>query len=188
MNALVKDEGLAERLASDRGLIERVRRGDPTAFREVYDRYARTVYRYIFMRLRNEQEAEDLAADTFVRAWGAINNFEWREASLGAWLLRIAHNLIIDKARQRRDVLDWLPWRHGRDEPQFARIEDQDEILAAFATLSNEQQMIVYFHFFEGYSLAEISQLLGKSPNAVTVTHFRALKRLRKVLRDDKVD
>src|SRR5919202_7103308 len=165
MSLLIQEESLTEWLATDRGLIEQIQRGDQAVFRQVYDRYARIVYRYIILRVRNEQEAEDLAAETFVRAWGAITNFEWREASLGAWLLRIAHNLVIDKTRQRRDLLDWLPWRHGQEEPQFARIEDRDEISAAFETLTNEQQMIVYLHFFEGYTLAEVSQFLGKSPN-----------------------
>jgi RNA polymerase sigma-70 factor (ECF subfamily) len=186
MSLLIKEESLTEWLATDRELVEQVQRGDQTVFRQVYDRYARIVYRYIILRVRNEQEAEDLAAETFIRAWGAIASFEWREASLGAWLLRIAHNLVIDKSRQKRDLLDWLPWRHGEDEPQFARIEDRDEISTAFATLTSEQQVIIYLHFFEGYSLSEISSFLGKSPNAVTVAHFRALQRLRAALRDTR--
>jgi RNA polymerase sigma-70 factor, ECF subfamily len=170
-------------LVLDRELIERVQRGEKQAFRELYDRYARIVYRYILLRLRNAQDAEDLTSETFIRAWRAVASFEWRDTSPAAWLLRIAHNLIVDKSRQRKDVLGFLPWRHGKEEIEFDQIQDRDEIQRAFDTLSNEQQMIVYLHFFEGYDLTEVAQVLGKTPNAVTVAQFRALQRMQKVLK-----
>ncbi len=167
----------------DRELIERTQRGEKQAFRALYDRYSRLVYRYILLRVHRAQDAEDLTAETFVKAWRAIPNFEWREVAFGAWLFRIAHNLIVDKSRRKRDVLGFLPWKHGQVQVEFDQISDRDEIQRAFATLSTEQQMIVYLHFFEGYELARVAEFLGKTPNAVTVAHSRALKQMRKVLK-----
>jgi RNA polymerase sigma-70 factor (ECF subfamily) len=182
MSAITTEPIELTRLAAERGLVEKIQRGEAEAFRRLYDLYARLVYRYVLLRVRNAQDAEDVTAETFTRAWRAISAYEWRDASFGAWLLRIAHNLIVDRVRSHRDVLSWLPWQHGVDDPQLAQVEHQDEIFSAFATLSNEQQVILYLHFFEGYSLSEVAEFLGKSPNAVTVAQFRALHRLRKVL------
>jgi RNA polymerase sigma-70 factor (ECF subfamily) len=175
-------------LAEEREWIERVQRGDAEAFRHLYDRYARYVFRYTLLRIHNQQDAEDVTADTFVRAWRSIGKFEWREIPFGAWLIRIAQNLIIDRVRKPFDLSEWLPWQRGREEVEFSRIEDRDEILGAFSKLSNEQQVILYLHFFEGYNLTKVAQFLGKTPNAVTVAQFRALERLRKVLKDVNYD
>lgn len=175
-------------LSQERALIQRIQRGDKEAFRELYDRYARLVYRYIILRVRNPQDAEDLTAETFSRAWRSITSYEWRDTPFGAWLMRIAHNLVVDKSRRKQDVLGWLPWRQGKEETQFGQVEDRDEIQKAFDTLSNEQQIIVYLHFFEGYDLADVAQFLGKSPNAVNVAQFRALRRMQQVLKDVKLE
>lgn len=175
-------EQVQKNLEQERVWIERVQRGDADAFRLLYDQYARFVYRYTLLRIRNPQDAEDITAETFVRAWRSIAKFQWREVPFGAWLLRIAQNLIIDKTRKPVELFGWLPWERGEEESEFGRIEDQDEILGAFSKLSNEQQFILYLHFFEGYGLNQVAEFLGKSPNAVTVAQFRALERLRKVL------
>lgn len=171
-------------IVSDHDLLASLQRGESDAFRELYNRYARLVYRYIYLRLNQTQDAEDLTAETFIRAWRAIATFQWREIQLGAWLFRIAHNLIVDKSRRKREFLDRLPWQRGQTENEYASVEQRDELAKALSSLNHEQQVIVYLNFFEGYDLAEIAQFLGKSINAVTVARFRALQHLRKVLRN----
>lgn len=185
--AVSSPEELAAALKLEHTLVQRIQRGEKEAFRDLYDRYARLVYRYIFLRVRNPQDAEDLTAETFTKAWRAIGSYEWRDTPLGAWLFRIAHNLIVDRSRRKQDLLGWLPWRQGQEESQFAQIEARDEIQRAFDALSTEQQMIVYLHFFEGYDLAEVARFMGKTANAVTVAQFRALQRMQKVLKNAKL-
>lgn len=185
--AVPSPEEAASSLELEHALVQRIQRGEKDAFRDLYDRYARLVYRYIILRVRNPQDAEDLTAETFTKAWRSMGSFEWRDTPIGAWLFRIAHNLIVDKSRRKQDVLGWLPWRQGKEESQFEQIEAQDEIQRAFDALSTEQQMIVYLHFFEGYDLAEVAQFIGKSANAVTVAQFRALQRMQKVLKSAKL-
>ncbi len=183
MAVATSDDLARASLALDHELVERIQQGEKQAFRQLYDRYARLVYRYILLRVRNPQDAEDLTSETFTKAWRALASFEWRDTSPGAWLLRIAHNLIVDQSRRHRDVLGFLPWHHGKEQVEFEQIQDRDEIQRAFDALSTEQQMIVYLHYFEGYDLAEVARFLNKTPNAVTVAQFRALQRMQKVLK-----
>jgi len=167
---------------SEQELIQRIQSGDTEAFRDFYEQNARLVYRYILVRMEDSHDAEDLTAETFIKAWQAFPNFKWRGKPALAWLYSIAHNLVMDKYRQKRDLLDWLPWRHGYEERPFERVENQDEIKSAFSTLSYEQQVILHLHFYENYNLIEVAEVLGKSPNAVRVAHSRALERLRRTM------
>jgi RNA polymerase sigma-70 factor (ECF subfamily) len=166
-------------------LVERFQRGDTAAFQALYDQYLRLVYRYVQVRVGDPQEAEDLTAETFIKAWHGLEKYECRDKPVGAWLFRIAHNLIVDKYRQKRSLAGWLPFQIGALERQFARIEQQDEIRRAFGTLNYEQQVILHMHFFEDYTVEEVATFLDKSPNAVRVAQFRALRRLRQFMENE---
>ncbi len=167
---------------SERELIEQIKRGDTEAFRVLYDRYVRLVYRYVMARTGNSQDAEDVTSETFIRFWQSIRSFQWREIQVGAWLLRVAHNLIVDRYRKKKELLGWLVRSIPAEEERFSQVEDQDVIRQAFATLSYEKQVILYLHYMEGYTIEEVAKFLGKLPNAVRVAEFRALKQLRETL------
>jgi RNA polymerase sigma-70 factor (ECF subfamily) len=176
---------VAVTLHDDCALVERIQRGDQAAFQALYDKYLRLVYRYVQVRVGDPQESEDLTAETFIKAWHGLEKYQCRDKPVGAWLFRIAHNLIVDKYRQKRSLADWLPFQSGALERQFARIEQQDEIRRAFGTLNYEQQVILHMHFFEDYSVEEVANFLDKSPNAVRVAQFRALRRLRQFMENE---
>jgi RNA polymerase sigma-70 factor (ECF subfamily) len=169
---------------SELALVERLKQGDTEAFRELYDHHARLVFRYVKARIESEQDAEDLTAETFIRAWRGLSSFQWQGKPIGAWLLRIAHNLIVDKYRQKRSLTGWLPWSSGSEEPDFAQVDHKDEIKRAFTTLTSDEQTILHLRYFEDFSLNEVAEFLGKTPNAVRVAQFRALKRLNKYLQN----
>src|SRR5258708_23862066 len=82
----------------DAALARRASSGEAEAFGALYDRYVERVYRYVFYRVRNEAEAEDVTSDVFMRALRAMPKYEPRQAFL-AWLYRIARNAIIDRGR-----------------------------------------------------------------------------------------
>lgn len=173
---------------SERELVDQIKRGDKEAFRGLYDRYARLVYRYVMVRLGTSQDAEDLTSETFIRFWQNVRSFQWREIQVGAWLFRTAHNLIVDKYRKKPEPLGWsIQSRHNEDE-RFKQVEDQDVIRQGFETLSYERQMILYLHYIEGYSIEEVAKFVGKSTNAVRVAEFRALKALRKILQESSFE
>lgn len=165
--------------------VEQVRRGDREAFQALYDKYLRLVHRYVQVRVGDPHDTEDLVADTFIKAWRGLERYECRDKPFVAWLLRIAHNLVADKYRQKRDLASRLPWASLAGEQQFARVDNLDEIRRAFGALSYEQQVILHMHFFEDYAIDEVAQFLGKSPNAIRVAQFRALRRLRQVLKHE---
>lgn len=168
---------------SDQELLIRLQEGDEEAFREFYDTNVNVIFKYVLVRVGDNQTAEDITAEVFVKAWRAVGSLKWQGKPLRAWLFRIAYNQIVDTHRKKRDVLAWLPWRNNAEEDsELKRIEDRDEIREAFATLSYQEQTILHLRFFEGYSLKEIAEFLEKSPNAVRVAQFRALKRLRHLL------
>jgi RNA polymerase sigma-70 factor (ECF subfamily) len=174
-------------LHSDCRLVELIQTGDRDAFRAFYDQFHRLVYRYINVRVGDLADTEDLVSETFIRAWQALPRFKCGEKPVGAWLLRIAHNLVVDKYRQKRAWVQWLPW-HQADSAAtpagrpYDQVDHQDEIRRAFGALSYEQQVILHMHFFEDCPIEEVAEFLGKSPNAVRVAQFRALRRLRQVL------
>jgi RNA polymerase sigma-70 factor, ECF subfamily len=99
--------------------------GEPAAFAELYDRYLPRVYRYAYRRLGSHSDAEDLAAQTFQRALEAIGRYEERGLPFGAWLFRIAHNLIVDRRRVQRGDLPLDGMLHDpidRDPPPDAMV------------------------------------------------------------------
>src|SRR5437867_12907553 len=85
----------------DRNLALRAGKGDAAAFGALYDRHVEAVYRYVYYRVRNDADAEDLTSDVFMRALRAISRYEPRQAFL-AWLYRIARNAVIDRSRRTR--------------------------------------------------------------------------------------
>src|SRR5512140_2966596 len=83
----------------DAELAVRASRGDVSAFGQLYDKHVDAIYRYVYYRVRDDAEAEDLTSDVFMRALKAISRYEPRQAFL-AWLYRIARNAVIDRARR----------------------------------------------------------------------------------------
>lgn len=167
-------------------LITRMQNGDTDAFRQFYDEYAPLVYKYIFVRINNHHDTEDLTADVFVKVWKALPDYEWKDIPITAWLFRIAYNTVVDRYRRKKfSLTSLMPWTKAQEEHQFQRIDHQDEIRRVFATLSYEQQIVLYLNFYEGYSLKEIADFLGKSPNAVRVIKHRTLKQLNEGLAGD---
>ncbi|MCA1553769.1 MAG: RNA polymerase sigma factor, partial [Chloroflexi bacterium] len=163
-------------------LITRIKQGDKDAFSELYDQHVRLVYRYIMARVGNAQEAEDLTADTFAKAWQHMPKYEVRETPIAAWLLRIAHNRVVDTHRKPQPILFPLQWTHAQEETRFSTVDNRDVIQRAFNALSYDEQVMLYLHYLDERTIKEIAELLGRTPNAVQVAEFRALRRLRKAL------
>src|ERR671935_74058 len=85
----------------DAALAIRASKGESAAFGLLYDRHVDAIYRYVYYRVRDDAEAEDLTSEVFMRAMKAIARYEPRQAFL-AWLYRIARNAVIDRARRAR--------------------------------------------------------------------------------------
>jgi len=113
----------------DAALARRAAAGDAEAFGVLYDRYMDAVYRYVFYRVRNEAEAEDVTSDVFMRALRAIPKYEPRQAFL-AWLYRIARNAVIDRSR-RRAARQQVTFEDALAHPNADQVINPDEGLLA---------------------------------------------------------
>lgn len=179
------DEG-AERI---RALVDLARAGDTEAFGQLYDHYVTGVYRLAYYRLGSKQLAEDITAETFVRALRSISSFTWQGKDFGAWLTTIARNLITDhykSSRQRLElVVDSVPERSdnslGPEAEVLASLSSAD-IMRAVQTLPPEQRDCVLMRFMEGLSIAETAQVLDRSEGAIKQLQLRAVRNLAKSL------
>lgn len=177
----------AVRPEEDRSLALRARGGNAHAFGVLYDRYFERVFRYVYYRVRDQQEAEDVTSDVFLRAMRAMPRYEPRQAFL-AWLYRIARNAVIDRARTTRPRLSFEDALAHPDAPDH--VVDPDEKLVAtdrraqlrkaLAFLTAEQQEVVVLRFIEGLSADEVGKIMGKRGGTVRGMQFRALQALRK--------
>lgn len=168
-------------------LVRLAKSGDQKAFSALYERYVAPIYRYIFVRVRRREEAEDIAQAVFVKVWRAMPRFEERGSPFSAFLYKAAKNAVIDFwKRKKESFLD------DRDEAAL-QIEDEGSdanrdlerrqwrarLLTAIGALSEDQQEIVLLKFIEDLSNREIAEITGKSGEAIRAIQCRALKALR---------
>jgi len=172
-------------------LVERAIDGDADAFGRLYDMHVDRVYRHMYYRVGNIQDAEDLTQQVFLRAWQAIGRYKKTSSPFPAWLMRIGHNLVIDFYRSKKDkaYLDFeIAASDSYSSPErVAEIEfDQRQLRRAILRLPADQQQVILMSFIEGFSYAEIASTLGKSQGAIRVIQHRALKKMRHILEEEK--
>jgi RNA polymerase sigma-70 factor, ECF subfamily len=161
---------------------------DQAAFGEIYDLYLDKVYRYLYYRTGNHADAEDLAEQTFLKAWQAINRFRWQGKPFLAWLYRLAHNVLVDHQRVRRPTVSLQDEDHPRDVASEAAVRElaqrlDAEVLAnAVRQLTAEQQQVIILKFIDGLENADIAQVMDKREGAIRALQLRALLTLRRVL------
>ena len=176
-------------------LVERAQEGDADAFGLIYDRYLDTVFRFIYFRVGNRPLAEDLTADTFLRALKRIGSFTWQGRDLGAWLVTIARNLVADHFKSGRyrlelttgDVLDADQADRGPEGSPEAAVVDHITnvaLLGAVKQLNPEQQECIVLRFLHGFSVAETAHAMGKNEGAIKALQYRAVRALHRLLPD----
>ena len=174
----------------DAALARRAGSGDAEAFGVLYDRYVDAVYRYVFYRVRNEAEAEDVTSDVFMRALRAIPKYEPRQAFL-AWLYRIARNAVIDRSR-RHAARTQVSFEDALAHPNADQVVNPDAgllagsdasvVRVAMQQLTPLQQEILVLRYVEGYDTKTISKLVGKRDGTIRGIEFRALSALRALI------
>ncbi len=151
------------------------------AFTKIYLRYRERVYGYALRVLANEEDAEDLFQEVFYRVYTRAQTFE-QEKSLGGWIFTIAHNLCMNKVRDRKpqETIEDLTLSV---EPNDDFGEDWKTVIAqAMAQLPLEYREALVLREYEGLSYAEITEVLQTSVPAVKSRIYRAKERLRDLL------
>lgn len=138
------------------------------------------------MRLRNQALAEDLCQAVFLKAWEKIHLLREREKIL-AWLFKIAHHLLVDYFRQKKEV-SVADFSYLEKESSSSLEDDLDlrnllkDVWEVLDSLSEEQRQVIILRFFEGLTLPEIEEIMGKSNTAIRSLQYRALINLKKAL------
>ena len=172
-------------------LAERLKRRDPNAMADLYDRYGRVAFSLIYRIVRDSGAAEDLVQETFLRVWNRVQAFDTERGSLGPWVLTVARNRAIDylrsvDGRMQQSAIEI----DAREHPLlFANLENEvlegdraRHLRAAFAKLNENQRMVIELAYFEGLSQTEMADRL-KQPLGTVKTWVRAaLKSLRSEL------
>ena len=171
---------------SDSVAVARVKAGDGDAYRALVDRHTRSVFRLAYRMTGNEQDAEDVVQETFLRAYKQLHRYESR-ASFGTWLYRIAANYSLDLVRSRNrhpqaELLDVESHPAPGPDRLLAGDEVQRTVADTLNTLSQQERAAFVLRHFEGQSIEEIGKSLGLSGNATKHSIFRAVQKLRRAL------
>jgi len=171
-------------------VLARARQGDSEAFRELVERHGRSVFRLAFRMTGNEQDAEDVVQEAFLRAFRQLGRFESR-ANFGTWLYRIVANCSVDlmRAKQSRhdisrsesldDAVE-LPAIDAAGPDRLAQsAEIQARVREALSGLSPLERAAFILRHHEGRSIEEISKTLDLGTSAAKHSVFRAVKKLR---------
>lgn len=174
-------------------LLGRCQRGDRLAIEVLIRRHQNYVFRLCYLVMRNEQDAEDMTQETFIRAFRALPRFELREGtSFEAWLYRIAVNAC--RSRMRRKWYQVLPWPEPApqigcepDEQPDRLIligEQRQEILEAIDSLGDKHRLVVILRYYAGLSNEEIADALNIPSGTVRSRLHMARQRLKELLSD----
>lgn len=176
----------------DGKLLDRCRSGDVEAFGELAQRYQQTVFNVCFRMLGERREAEDLAQETFIRAYRKLDTFDVSRP-FGPWIRRVAANLCLNHLEKRR--VPQLPLDEERDQkassnilnPERKRIEveAQDKIREAILELPAKYRVVIELRHFQTMSYDEISKALNIPISDVKSHLFRGRRRLAERLRND---
>jgi len=171
-------------------LIHRAQSGDMAAWEPLVLAHQESVFRYAYLLLGDPDDAEDIAQETFLRAWRYLARFD-STRPLRPWLLSITSNLTSNRRRSAGRYLSAL-MRAFRDEPPPATLEEKstqrlqaDHLREAVKTLNMTDQQIVYLRYFLDLSVAETAQVLNIAQGTVKSRLSRALEKLRNIIRDD---
>ncbi len=176
-------------------LVSRAQDGETEAFGVLYEEHEGQIFRYVLARTGQVELAEDLAQEVFVKALDKIGQYHDRGSQFSSWLLRIAHNIVIDYYRSaaKRRCVDLSAVRpvsamasaaFSASDPvaQAERREQIEKVLEALPSLSVWQREVISLRFGAGLHLAEAADVMGKSLGAVKTLQHQAIRKLRRMM------
>ena len=180
---------------TDAAFVAKARTGDSDAFRVLVERHGRSLFRLAFRMTGNEQDAEDVVQESFLRAYRQLAKFDER-ASFGTWLYRIAANCSLDLVRSKKrrsenvapadpemeDPVVSLPSTDPTPERIALSSEVRERVAQAMDDLSATERTAFVLRHFEGMCIEDVSRVLECQPGAAKHSVFRAVQKLRRAL------
>jgi RNA polymerase sigma-70 factor (ECF subfamily) len=180
-------------LPNERQLVLQAQAGNSEAFGQLYDAYMERIYRFVYFRVEDQQTAEDITSQVFLKAWSNLDRFSFNRTPYLAWLYTIAHNAVIDHYRTRKvtaalDDVQLSQQDHAEVvENEIDLTNEMKTIKAALQMLTDDQQKVLTLKFIEGMSNTEIARQLGKREGAIRALQMRGLQALAKQLQEKMV-
>lgn len=185
---------------TDDMLVALYSKGNDKAFDELLSRYQGKIFSYIFFIVRNQELAEDLFQETFVKAIVTMQQGRYTaDGKFGAWLTRIAHNLVIDSYRQERnentisndevevDLLNNADLCDENVEMQMVNEQTLADVRRLVDALPSNQREVIYMRFYQNLSFKEIADIIGVSINTALGRVRYALINMRRMAEEKHV-
>jgi len=174
---------------NDEWLMQEIQKRNLDALGELFRQHRRRLLKIATRVLQSESEAEELIQDVFIYVWNRAQNFDARKSPAKFWLSQVAYSRALDrrdylKARRFYDSMDGadflerIPLSRSLEE-EIAASELRRQFAREISELTRGQQLTLQLFFYEGYSLAEISEYLGEPLGNVRHHYYRGLLRLR---------
>ena len=173
--------------ASEAQIVARAIEGDADAFGILYQRYLDPIYNYIYYRVTNRLEAEDLTESVFYKAWRGLGENPPAVIPFRLWLYRIAHNNVVDYYRANKEEVGLeaiadIPDPQAEPEATLAGRERVAAVRAAIQQLKAEYQQVILCRFVVGLCHAETALVMERSEEATRALQYRALTALKDIL------
>ena len=173
----------------DEKWILKAQEGSKQAFNKIIQDNVQTIFHLLYNMTGNYEDAQDLAQETFIRAFLKIDQYN-RKAKFSTWLYRIAYNVAIDFHRKKKRFYNEYPESLNQKANlnnkqliiQKEYSEENEAIKSALSNLTGPQRMAIILHYYHGFKTREIGELLGCSEGTARVHLFRAIRHLRKDL------
>lgn len=186
---------------TDESLVALYSKGNNQAFDVLLERYKDKIYSYIYFSVRNDELAEDIFQETFVKAIVTIQQGRYTEnGKFAAWLTRIAHNLIIDLFRQEKnenvvsndetevDLFNDMKLSDDNIETRLVNEQVLRDVRRLVDFLPDNQREVVYMRFYQDLSFKEISEITGVSINTALGRMRYALLNLRRMAEEKNIE
>ena len=173
-------------------LIKKAISGDKEAFGYLYDHYFIQIFKYLLIRTNTQEDAEDMTEIVFMKAWEHLPHFggKKKDRNFRPWLYKIAHNTVVDHYRTRKHFLPLEMALHisiGEGEPGRIALKNEESrrIIQAVKQLDEISQKVIISRFYGDLSHKETALSTGINVNNVRVIQYRALKKIKDMLRED---
>ncbi len=170
-------------------IIIKAKQGDNEAFGLIYKEYLTPIYRYIFFRVGDKSQTDDLTQEVFLKVFKSLERLEVTDKSPLTYFYTVARNLLVDSYRKKIiptiDEDDAVYKLIEEDNPEKQKIlaDDIKKLTTALGQISEVEADAIVMKFIDNYSNKEISQIMGKSEESVRQLQSRGLKSLRKFIK-----
>ena len=158
-------------------------------YSDIYDKYVDKIYRFIVLKVKSSEIAEDLCSEVFLRGWQAFKGKKSKIENIQAFLYQIARNLLADHYREigRTQLVsvEYAPITDPRQDLEEKALvqSDLEQVKAGLADIKEDYREVIIWYYLDELRVPEIAKMVGKSEEAVRVLIHRALKALKNELK-----